>query len=272
MKLKGTQFRSVLRALLYSASIFFIFYVLSIQKFYFSRELYLFFAFLGAVLLLEESFFTVYYTSLFTKKLTNYLNHAINHLVYPQVFYIGYVLYANLHESYFMSFSLAVLSGIAYFFYFYLLPAHLHDNHIDSDQHDRTSARVDFVHYIFKFLSYFVFNLALFELFKQSFIDLKGVFVVNTLINSVYLIAHLNRKYEVSRINTMIAIAFSIITALFVINLRVPSVDYSASIATLVFYLASGIFYHKLDGTFSYKILIEYCSIALILSIFLFHV
>jgi hypothetical protein len=260
------------RPLVYALSIFFVFFFLIIQQYHYSKEIYFLLGFLGGVLIFEESFFTVYYANKYTEKSLSYFLHGFNHTIYPQFFYVGLILYSYIQKDYFIGFGLALLSFFIYLLYFYFLPKHIHYDHSDVPVSKASTARVDFLIYIFKFLSYFTFHLALFGLLQQGYISDWHFLIANLLVTFVYLSAHLSRKYEVSYTNLFFALLFSIITSIFIFRTKIPTANYSASISTLIFYLTSGIFYHKVDGTFNYKVLFEYASIALILSVFLFAV
>jgi hypothetical protein len=159
-----------------------------------------------------------------------------------------------------------------FYFHFYYLPKHIHYDHIDHPESKNVSAKVDFVMYLFKFLSYFVVNLSLFQALAQSKIDVNVIFTVNFALIWLYFFFHINRNDKVSPINVFMAGLFACISSLVIINSRTSVTNFSAAVATLIFYLSSGIYYHKVDGTLDYKVLIEYSSIAAILSVFLFAV
>lgn len=126
--------RGLLRPFVYAISIFFIFFLLTLFRDFFSKPVYFFLSFLGGMIIFLESFFTSYYANRYSEKNLTYFSHLISHTIYPQIFYVGLVIYSFYKEDFFLSFSLALLSAIIYFLYFYLLPSHIHYDHSDQDR------------------------------------------------------------------------------------------------------------------------------------------
>ncbi len=265
----------LVRALFYSALIstviFFIVYFQSEGL----RSIFYFVALAGLVIILVDSLFTVLYlnrkkTEISDRSVYRFSHHGINHLFYPLVYYVGLVYFIAFQENMLLCMSLAFLSFVLYFFYFYSLPTHVLNDHVDEASAKPHSVRVEYILEIFKYLSYFALHLGLFETLAQSRITINSVFVVSCFITFVYLYLHISRRGETSRVNTFITVLFALVTGLFIVRSSTGIADYSAAIATVIFYLTSGIYSHKADGTFNYRVLIEYLSIALILSVFLF--
>jgi hypothetical protein len=229
----------------------------------------------GVVVIFIESFFIInhinsveeFRTSLHKLKVTS---HSINHMLYPLAYFLGLSGYIYVEENTVLSIILSCVTCIVFIFHYLYLPRHLSSGHIDEAISHKVSAKVDFVLYIFKFFSYFIIHLGLFQAHIQLRISLDVIFLINFLVNFCFLYAHIYRKKNVSVLNVFMVVLFSLVTSLFVLYSRLPTVNYSASVATLIFYLSSGVFYHKLDGSLNYKVVLEYGSLAVILSVFLF--
>jgi hypothetical protein len=241
------------------------------------------FAILGLGVLVMESVFSLFHTdSVVYKKNYLYLknsllHHTINHLFYPVIFYLGltvYILYSSKSvlnvQDLTVKTLLIFVSFCLYAAHFYFLRKHIHTDHVDSLDFDKSSFKVDIIYDCFKFFSYFIVNLSFFQLYSISKISLDVLFFGNLALNFSYLLFHLNRKYETNFINVFTALLFSIIASIFVIKAYNASVVYSATFTTIIFYLMSGVFYHKIEGALSYRILLEYVSISIILSLLLF--
>lgn len=271
MKAKGDLYLGgILRPLLYALSVFFIFYTLIIYQYQYPASVYFTLGFFGAIIIGLESFFTIHYVKRHTKFDYNVLSHSLNHSLYPLSFYTGFIIYSYFQDNYYLSFLLLIISFILYFVYYYYLARHLHYGHADSTHAKKASVQIDFILYFFKIFSYFALNLGLFDLFENGYIGDYSLFGLVTSVNFLYLISHLNRRLQATGINLVVALLFAIVSSVFIFMLKVPAVTFSASISAIIFYITSGIFYHKVDGTFNYRIFIEYISIATILSVFLF--
>ena len=268
----------VLRALTYSASIATILFTLIICRHENLPNLFKLFSGFGLVLIMLESIFTIYDidSSLYKhfhkslNKTKSLFDHSINHLFYPIVFYLGLVIFFRYTSDLLIPIILSFLSFFLYFSYFVNLRKHLHSDHTDTSFSKRSSYKIDIIFNFFKLFSYFILTLGIFQLFNLQKVDINQVFFLLFGINFAYLYFHINRKHETTFLNVLMAILFSIITSIFVIQAKTSIVNFTAGIATIIFYLSSGIYYHKVDGTLNYKVLIEYGSIATILSIFLF--
>jgi hypothetical protein len=273
---RNLNLESYKRPLVYSLLIFFVFYSAITIPFGSNTALYLVIALIGGFVVILEAFFSVIYINKHKKSIKEenhkFIHHGINHMLYPVIYYVGFLIYAFYKDHFLMIYILAVFSLIFYFLHFYLLPLHLANISHAKPHLVKRHIRVDFIMYIFKFLSYFMLNLALFELLYLQKISLESVVVVNFIINSFYLFSHLNRKENVNFSNLLITYLFAFLSTIFIIKAKVNLPNVSAAVATIIFYLTSGIYYHKVDGTFSLKVLAEYFSIALILSILLFSV
>jgi hypothetical protein len=269
--------RLIARSISYAASLAAIFFFLLYCREQNLRSTFLLVAEIGLFLVVLEAFFTVHYVNAHPDKPRHlkehtFLHHAINHLLYPFIFYIGFVVFIAFEENPLLSSMLGFLSFFMYAAYFYYLPLHIRYDHIDHPQSSHVSAINDFVMYLFKFFSFFVVNLALFQGLAQSRFSTNFIFIVNFALMALYFGFHLNRRDNLSPLNVVMALLFSGITALVILYAKTSVVNFSAAIATLLFYLSSGVFYHKVDGTLNYKILIEYASIAVIASVFLFSI
>jgi hypothetical protein len=230
---------------------------------------------IGLFLVVLESFFTIQYVNANSDKpkhISNYTfkHHAFNHLLYPFVYYVGFVAFIAFEENTLLSMILGFIGFLLYFAHFYYLPRHIRYDHIDHSHSKNISAKVDFTMYLFKFVSFFIVNLALFQGHAQSRLSMNVIFIVNLVLMSIYFYFHINRIDKVTFINLFMAVTFSLCASLAIVYAKTSIVNFSAAIATLLFYLTSGIYYHKIDGTLDYKVLIEYSSIAILVSVFLF--
>lgn len=263
------------RSLSYAASIAVVFFLLVYCKEQNLRSTFIFVTEIGMLVVIFESLFTIRYVNTRPEKprhLSSYTfrHHAINHLLYPFIFYVGYVAYVYFEENSLLAIILGFIGFILYFFYYFLLPKHIQDGHIDKPRSRQVSATIDFVMYLYKFVSFFIINLALFQGYAQSRISLNVIFIINLFVMLLFYFFHLNRLDKLSKLNIFIAFLFSTITSLAIIYAKTSVINFSSAIATLLFYLSSGIYYHKMDGTLDHRVLIEYSSIAVIASIFLF--
>jgi hypothetical protein len=268
--------RLFLRALTYSSSIAAVVFMLILCREFSLRTSFFLLSVTGLLLVMAESFFTVYYNHVNKShhriKEYNFLHHAVNHLVYPFAYYLGLVTYLYFEENILLSIALSFLAFLIYLINYYYLPRHIYLGHVDHPESAKVSARVDFVMYSLKFFSFFAVNLALFQANAQSVIPLNVIFLINFALIWLYLFFHINRKDDLSVLNILMAAVFGAITSLFIIYARTSVVNFSAAVATLIFYLASGIYYHKVDGTLDNRIVIEYASIAALVSVFIFSV
>lgn len=272
-----SKVRLFLRSSSYSSALASVFLLLI----FFNREkspgLLILTSILGLFLVFVEAVFIVKYVRFSGRKRRgvedyNFLHHSFNHVVYPLFFYVGLSVYIFFEENAATSLLITLISFLLFLIHFYYLPQHLLYGHLDSKKPAHVEPIVDLGLALFKLFGYFVVNIALFQLYFQSLINLEILFGVNFFINFLYLFFHLNRKELASGTNLLVAVLFALVTSIFILRLKVNATNFTASIATLVFYLSSSIFYHKADGTLDYKVLIEYSSIALMLSIFLFSI
>ncbi len=265
-----------IRALAYASTTGVVMLSLVLLRYNSQSGIYIALAFFGVLSIVTESVFTskrAYTMNTHTipvSRAEHYFSHAVNHIIYPVFFFLSYAYYVYFSENVFVSTAIGVLGVGLYIIFYFLLPRHLHEGHIDSPNTAHSEAKVDILMFVFKLISYCMVHIALFLAWEQSRITENGLFIVSALTTLLYLVLHLNRILRVTGINIFIAILFSVINTLFIVAARVYLDDYSAPIATLFFYLTSGIFYHKLDGTLTYKVMVEYGSLALILSIFIF--
>lgn len=266
--------RYIIRALAYSFTLVWLMAGLIILELGGHTNVFILFMFVGLIVIFLEIFFTVNYAnSLFTgKKAISHqrlIEHGLNHITYVCLTFIGLSVLIYYQQNLLISTALVVATTVGYFFNYLLLPFHVvhKRNKIINKVFEEHS--IEFLMYIFKFYSYFIVNLATFLLYKQSEITVNTVFIINLIINFIYLYFHLNRKRLVSRENLFYALIFALVTSIFLINMLSGVFTVSASIATVLFYLSSSIFYHKIDGTLSHKVIIEYGSLAAIMSLFL---
>lgn len=266
-------FYHFLRTFVYTSIITFILMVLAVVDFVRNKAYYEIMAWIIMIILLTEAYFTVKYLKNANYDRIRYYNfseHLITHFFYPSISFFALIFYLILQNNLLFSFIIITISSIIYFLYFYYLPFYIYYDNIDYLQHKKIFSRIDFVFYIFKFFAYFVVNLSLFTYSFHSFISQQFVILVNFFTNFLFLFFHIFRKNLLTRLNLFMAIIFSFFISLFVAITPFSRINILTSATLLYFYLASSLFYHKVDGTFNFKSLIEYSSIALIVSIFIF--
>lgn len=264
----------LLRSFVYAGCITFIFFLLLNIQIISDSSLFGTVAFFGFCIAIFEAYFTAKYLRGSRKKGFHYhfTDHLLNHLYYPFLTFFALAFYFLVQANLALSYTLIGLSFFMFWAYFYYLPLHVHYDHIDSENAHRFFPKVDFVLHLFKFFSYFVINLALFTYYFYSKVPFLFVLYTNFAINFLYLLLHIFRKKEGGVINILMAFSFAVITTFFTLTFNSAYINLSASVATLFFYLTSAIYYHKVDGTFNYRVLVEYGSIALIVSILLFSI
>jgi hypothetical protein len=233
-------------------------------------------AILGCLIVLIEAFFTHRYlaTRREEKEHVKYSlsEHILNHLFYPFITFFALCFYFLIQTNTSLSYLIIGLSFFMYGLYLYYLPIHLHYDHSDYHLAKTNAVKVEFILYLFKFLSYFIVNLAIFIYYFLGEVDFNVIIVLNFLTNFLYLFFHIFRRKDFKFINILMALIFAGFTTLFTVSFKASYINLSASIATLFFYITSSVFYHKIDGTFNYKVMAEYGSIALIASILLFSI
>jgi len=264
----------IIRAFIYSACISFIFFLLLNIELINDSNLFGEVAFLGFLIALLEAYFTSRYLNLGRKQHFKYhfSEHLLNHLYYPFLTFFALAFYFLLQTNFTLSYVLIALSFLMYWAYFYYLPLHIHFDHFDVNKNHKIHPRTDFTLHLFKFFSYFVANLTLFTYYFYSKISFDIVVYINFSLNFIFLLFHIFRKNMFNGLNIFMAFLFAVITSFFTLTFKSSYINLSASVATLFFYLTSAIYYHKVDGTFNYKVLIEYGSIATIVSILLFSI
>ncbi len=267
--------RLLIRSLVYSLSLGLVLYLLLNIDNSIDFSLYFLVCFFGVMLAMMEAIFTIDLLNNHIKKKHHehdLTSHSINHLFYPIFAFLGTAFFTSFHTNIWLNDLIVIITIVLFFLYFYLLPQHLHVGHIDHPVSSKLSIKIDFLLYFYKFYSYFVINLGLFTAYERSVLNLQTIIAINFFINALYLYFHIQRKNLLTGINFTMVILFALITTIFVELNRTSVANFSASITTITFYLASAIFYHKVDGTLSWKILAEYGAIATIVSVFLFSI
>lgn len=225
----------------------------------------------GIFMLILETLFTVdYLNKKQGKTLHNLFSHIINHLIYPVVLFIGIsIYYAFRSESdTIVSVILYVTALILYFIHFTFLPVHLLQT--ETKKIEKTEYLLDFIFYMFKFISYFILCLSLFTAVYFGLIDKYFAISINLAMNFLYLYVHLTKNGLNSLINNLVALLFASITSVFIFMTFTQNPSFTATSSLIFYYIASSIFYHRVAGTLSIRVLIEYSSIALIASVLLF--
>lgn len=238
-------------------------------------SLYFLVCFLGILLCGVEATFTIDSLNKHVEKKHkhhDFTSHSINHLFYPIFAFIGTAFFTSFHVNVWLNDAIVIGTIILYLFYFYLLPNHLHLGHVDSPVSTKASLKIDILLYFYKFYSYFVIILGLFTAYERFVLNIQTVYAVIFLVNSLYLYFHIQRKNLLTGINILMTILFSLIATVFVGLSQTSVATFSAAMATIIFYLASAVYYHKVDGTLGWKILAEYGAIAAVISVFLFSV
>lgn len=263
----------LLRSAVYTGILLVVFIFLANLDFIKNTYAYEFIALIGFSILIIEAYFTSKYLRLNRDKSFNiyhFSEHLINHLFYPSISVFSLIFYLLIEKNISFSYVLITISSIIFFVYFYYLPFHIHYDHIGHPAGHMLSPRINFIFHIFKFFTYFISILTLYTFYFKSLVSIEFVLGCVFLINFIFLFFHIFRKDKLEKINVFMTILFAFITTLFISFTPFARANLSTAITVLYFYLASSVFYHKVDGTFSYKILIEYSSIAIIISILLF--
>ena len=267
----------LIRSIVYSSILTGILLILFNSQILIQENVYGIIGFLGLLIAGLEIYFTNKYLNIHLKsqnKEKKYLfsHHLLNHSFYPLITYFALCLYLLIENSPFLAYSLIFINFIISGFYLYFLPYHILFDHKDHSDSKYSSLKIDFINFVFKFFSFYIVNLALFTFYSQYRITFNYLSLSILIISFLYLFFHLFRKVNYSKINVFICFLFSIIYSFFSLSLITYNPNVNALISTLFFYLAAAIFYHKVDGTFTYKVLLEYSSLGLIVSVIIFSI
>lgn len=267
----------LIRSIVYSGALTFILIVLINSQYLIDQNLYGAIAFFGVLLGGLEAYFTSKYLTLHFKKnskskIHRLSHHFINHLFYPIIGFFALCLFLLVQSNLALSYTLIFINFLLITSYLYYLPYHLIYDHPSKKVSIDFEVKIDFILYIYKFFSFFIVNLALFTFYSQSRISLIYLSLMLFSIAFLYLFFHLFRKRTYSSLNLFMCFLFVVIYTFFAVTVKTNLVNVNAMISTLFFYLTSAIFYHKVDGNFNYKVLIEYSAIGLIVSIIIFSI
>lgn len=267
----------LIRALTYSISLTFILIVLINANYLRQENLYGIIAFFGVILGALEAYFTSKYLRInFKQKNKNkdyeLTHHLVNHSFYPVLAYFSLCLFLLVETNLLLSYILIGLNFLMTCLYFYFLPYHILFDHKDHSHSKYSAIKIDFITFLFKFFSFYVSVLALFTFYAQSRISLTYTILSTFILSFLYLFFHLFRKKNYNTINIFICFLFSVIFTFFSTTLITNNANINSLISTLFFYLCAAVFYHKVDGTFNYKILLEYSALGMIVAVIIFSI
>lgn len=231
---------------------------------------------LGFVALIVENLFIIKYSLAHMKfkglkAVKAIVRHNLNHIFYPVVLYLSFFSYLVLYDNERFLIILISMTFFAIWLYYYFIFDHLSEGHIDTPGSELADHHADFATMFFKLYSFFILSLALFQGVNTSKIDYNLYFIFILSFTFIYLMLHLNRLSLISSGNIFFALIFSVVSSLFSLMLFKDNISYLQPFAaTTVFYLTSGIFHHKLEGTLFTSVVMEYALIAIIVSVFLF--
>lgn len=267
----------LIRSIVYSTILTIILLILFNAQLLIEQNIYGVIGFLGLTISALEIFFTSKYLNIHLQhqnKNKRYLvtHHVLNHSFYPLVTYFALCLFLLIENSPVLAYSLIGINAVLMGLYLYFLPYHIIFDHKDHPASKYSSIKTDFILFVFKFFSFYIANLALFTFYGQYRISFTYLTLSVLSLSFLYLFFHLFRKSNYTKAHTFMALLFAVIYSFFSLSLVTYYPNVNAMIATLFFYLTAAIFYHKADGTFSYKILLEYSSLALIVSVIIFSI
>ncbi|BDQ04883.1 MAG: hypothetical protein KatS3mg084_0401 [Candidatus Dojkabacteria bacterium] len=226
------------------------------------------------IVFIFEGYFTYKYIS---NHVASFYKHIlsdllINHLCYPMFTLFSLIFYWIINRDPFVSVVMIISTSILHLLYFYYLPLEFTYVYDRQKKYKKFYIRSETVMHIFKLFSYFTVNLTLLSYKSNNLITTEVLFFVCALISFIYLLFYLYKKGLVTSLNMFIAMLFAIFVSFFGMVIPFFGVNNNAVLNVVYFYLASAVFYHKLEGTFSYKILLEYIAIVVILSIFIAYI
>jgi hypothetical protein len=267
----------LIRSSVYGVCITFVYLLLVNIEFILTKRIFGSIAFFGLILIGFEIYFTNKYINEYLTLKNKYqkysiVHHLLNHIFYPIITFFSLTLFLLVQNNLFLSYSLILLNLILSIPYFYFLPYHIIYGHKADARSKYSDIKIDFLNYIYKFFSFYIILTSLFTYFAQSRITIAFLTLSIFIISFIYLFFHIYRKNKYSHLNLFLAFLFSIIFTFFSITLIGNNSNLNSLTSILFFYLTSAIFYHKVDGTFNYRVLIEYSSLSLIASILLFSV
>ncbi len=268
----------IIRAIVYSLSLNFVLLILVNTNYLLQENLYGSIAFFGVLLVGLEAFFTSRYLNLHIQTQNKHKNyelthHLLNHSFYPVIAYLAICLFLLVENNISLSYGIIIINLFMTSLYLYFLPYHVLFNHKDHLPTKYSSLKIDLINFIFKFFSFYIVVLTIYTFYSQSRITIYYLVTSLLMLTFLYLFFHIFRKHEYkSFLNIFIALIFTVIYTFFSVTLNTNNPNVNAMISTLFFYLTSAIYYHKVDGNLSYKTLIEYGAIGLMVSIIIFSI
>lgn len=275
--LSGISKRYLARSILYSTGVLWV--VIALIFFQLSNAPWIYYTFglFGFFVIFLELFFTVRYSnSPFHNQshisLKRFLHQGVNHITYVMFTYLGLVGYVYFQDSIEVTIVYTAVVFLGMVFNFYILPFYIVNRKENTITKIFTHERVKLLMFVYKLFSYHMMNLFFFEMYSRSVIDSNVLFLLNFSLNFLYLFFFLYRNQQNYGINLFYAFLFSVITTLFILAVETPLFTLNASIATIFFYLASSFFYHKIDGTLTNDVLVEYGLLGTIMLVLLFSI
>lgn len=273
----GLRWKYLLRAVLYASSIGWTLVTLILLQVNNISAVYWAFALFGFLIIFLELFFTVEYANSPFNGATHiskkrFLRQGMNHITYVIFTYVGLVFYIYYQHSILVTSFLVFLVYLGLIANFFLLPFYVVNRKENSVTRVFTHDKIQALMFVYKIFSYYIVNLGFFQMYSLYVIGDGLLFIWNFFLNFLYLYFFLNRRNIVTSLNLSYTFIFAIITSVLIFASNTDFYNLNASIATIYFYLASMFFYHKIDGSLSKELLIEYTSIAVILTIFIFSV
>lgn len=223
------------------------------------------------IIFLIEGYFTYKYTvnHISSRKKHIFSDLLINHLCYPTFTLFSLIFYLIINRDFVHYIAIITIIFFLLLFYFYYLPFEFVYIYDKAKNYKKLYLKSETVTHIFKFFSYFVIHLTLWSYYFYNLLSKELLIMISVSLNFIYLLFYLYKKDFVSRFNMFMAFLFAVIIGFFILLVPFFGQSINAVLNVVYFYLASSIFYHKLEGNFSYKILLEYLAIAIIISIFI---
>ncbi len=259
------------RSVIYTFVIIIIFFILYKIEYTIHESSYKLISAFLLLIFLIEGYFTYKYTvnHISSRKKHIFSDLLINHLCYPTFTLFSLIFYLIINRDFVHYIAIITMIFFLLSFYFYYLPfefVYLYDK---VQNYKKFYLKSETVMYIFKFFSYFVIHLTLWSYYFYNLINKYSLVMISLSLNFIYLLFYLYKKNLVSNLNIFMAFLFAVIIGFFVFLMPFFGQNINAVLSVVYFYLGSSIFHHKLEGNFSYKVLLEYIAVATIISVFI---